>query len=423
MSTVIPKISVVIPAYNQARFLSDAIQSVLVQTYRDFEIIVVDDGSTDDTAVVAQQIGSAIRYFYQDNRGLAGARNTGIRQSQSEYVALLDCDDQWLPSFLETMMFLVEQNPDAAAYYCGWRYMDVAGCDLPQAPNSLVIPPEQLYQVLLRANFIVPSAVILHRSKIVQIGLFDETLRQIEDWDLWIRLLRNGYPIVGSPKWLLRYRLHGSSLSDSVIKMQRTLQAVVEKHFGEDDRQWEKWSWEKRRAFGGVYRYNALTSVLRQNDWQRCAEYLRQAFQVDPTLAADLDLFYELALGTQPLGYRGVFETLDFESNTRNLLESMQVVFLTHPMSKKLEEKRSEAYGYAYLALGLVAYGCRRMSESRYYLLKSVCAYPLLIYHPQISLKLLKSFLGARLLDTLKERLVDSTAIMYRLASSLLSRK
>ena len=94
-------VSVIIPAYNQARFLGEAIKSVLSQTYHNFEIIVVDDGSTDDTPLVASQFAGRINYFRQENQGLASSRNTGIRNSSGHFIALLDSDDQWLPNYLE----------------------------------------------------------------------------------------------------------------------------------------------------------------------------------------------------------------------------------------------------------------------------------------------------------------------------------
>ena len=104
MENSTPRVSVVIPAYNQAKYLGDAIQSVLSQTYRDFEIIVVDDGSTDDTPLVVSQLGGNLHYIRQTNQGLAGARNTGIRNAKGSYIALLDSDDIWLPEFLQKIL-------------------------------------------------------------------------------------------------------------------------------------------------------------------------------------------------------------------------------------------------------------------------------------------------------------------------------
>ena len=157
MTATLPRVSVVIPAFNQARFLPAAIDSALAQTYRDREIIVVDDGSTDETPDVARRYGDALRYVRQANKGLAGARNTGIERARGEFVALLDSDDVWLPGFLEHMMAVAEAQPRAAVYFGAWRYIDASGNPLPEPPHAHVVPPAKL---LPRA-----SAGQLHRPE------------------------------------------------------------------------------------------------------------------------------------------------------------------------------------------------------------------------------------------------------------------
>jgi glycosyltransferase involved in cell wall biosynthesis len=116
-----PRVSVVIPNYNHTRFITGAIQSVLNQTYRSFEVIVVDDGSTDNSREVVASFGSQVRYIWQENQGLAGARNTGIRAARGQLIGLLDADDQWLPDFLEKMVALADELRrwmKPVAFYC-----------------------------------------------------------------------------------------------------------------------------------------------------------------------------------------------------------------------------------------------------------------------------------------------------------------
>ena len=392
-----PYVSVVIPAYNQAQFLTDALQSVLAQTYGNYEIIVVDDGSTDNTSTVAKQFGDNIRYIYQENRGLAGARNTGIRHAKGQYIALLDSDDMWLPSFLERMMKLAQQNPDGAVFFCGARYMDADGNNLPQSVHMKLNLAHSMYETLAQANFLIPSTIVMQKSVVVEAGLFDQSLRSCEDWDLWLRLAPE-HNFVGIADNLVRYRVHGSSLSTDPSGMQGAAKAVIEKHFGPDDGKWQHWSQEKRKAYGGLYSYHAWTSVLRQNDWDKCAQYIRQALLADPTIAENPDIFYELALGTQPPGYRGISsEHLALETNAKNLEKTLANVFAKNT-DLELLSLRQRTYGTAYYAVGLLAYHNFLLRLARSYLWRALITWPQLGKQRQMWITLTKSMLGSRLL-------------------------
>jgi glycosyltransferase involved in cell wall biosynthesis len=399
-----PRVSFITPNYNHTRYISAAIDSVLDQTYRSFEIIVVDDGSTDNSREVVAGFGDQVRYIWQENQGLGGARNTGIRASQSELIGLLDADDQWLPTFLETMVALADQHSQAAVYYCCARGMDIEGHDLPQVFGGPVGSPDILYRTLLRANFLIPSTILMRRSSVMKAGMFEQTLRSIhgcEDWDLWLRIAPD-YDFVGTPECLVRYRLHGSTFSADPDRMQQAVRAVTEKHFGPDDGRSPTWSQEKRRAYGGVYRYHLLTSVQRQEDWDAGALYLRQALRADPTLAVDLNLFYDLALGSQPPGQRGTPYQLNLEENANHISSLLSDVFGSSAASE-LESVRRQTYGTAHYALGLVAYNAGQISPSRRFLLKA------LYYRPELSRdglamgNLVKSLINRSLLERIRK--------------------
>jgi glycosyltransferase involved in cell wall biosynthesis len=361
-----PSVSIIIPAYNQAHFLAEAIDSALAQTARDFEVIVVDDGSTDETAAIIQAYADQVSAIWQENQGLAGARNTGIRAARGHFVALLDSDDAWLPTYLENMLAVATKRPEAAVYYCGVSYMDTAGQETPQPGSNLVVPPGEMYQTLLRANFLVPSTILMRREAVSSVGLFDPAFRRLQDWELWLRMLRQGYTFAGLPDRLVRYRLHDSSLSTNPADGQQAAMALAVKHFGPDDGQPVGWTADKRRMFGGVYRYYALTtSLIRSADWQACAHYLGQAFLIDPTLTDDIPLFYELALSTQPLGKRGTAIQLDLEKNERRIAQLLAHVFRQNSPDRATLQRR--AYGAAYYALGLVAYHMGVTAAARNY--------------------------------------------------------
>ncbi len=404
-------ISVIIPNFNNGHYLGNAIQSVLSQTYNNFEIIVIDDGSTDNSRQVVGSFGNKVRYIWQENKGLAGARNTGILAAQGELVGLLDADDEWLPGYLENMLLLAHRFPNAAVYYCSAQGIDAEGNELPQIFGGPTRQPEGLYQTLLRANFLIPSTILMRRSIILDVGLFDRSLRSCEDWDLWLRILPS-HEIVGTNECLVRYRIHGNSLSTNPANMQNAVRLVIEKHFGVDDGKLDTWSQNKRRAYGGVYRYHVLTSIQRQSDWQAGAVYLQRALLTDSTLAVDIDLFYELAFGTQPSGYRGTTHYLDLEQTAKLVLNMLDSVFnaidpIQHPLQKK-------AFGTANYAIGLVAYNTGNRNLSRSFLSKALFFRPDLWLDRRVIGNLIKSFLSMSLITSIK-KVVSNIPILSRL--------
>ncbi len=366
-----PVISIIMPAYNVERYIDQAIDSVLSQSDRDWELVIVDDGSTDGTAdVVGRYQDARISVIRQQNQGLAGARNTGILAARGELVALLDSDDRWRPRFLEMMRRLAAERPDAAVYYCRARGIDADGAELPQVFGGSPTSSDRLYDTLVRANFLIPSTIVCRRSAILRAGLFDRSLRSCEDWDLWLRMLP-GHTFAGTVECLTEYRVHGGTLSTNPHGMQSASRAVVEKHFGSDDGREATWQSVKRRAYGGLYRYYVLTSVQRQGDWKAAADYLLRAVQVDPSLSVDIDLFYDLALGSQPVGFRGSAHHLDLDASGVRIEQLVQRAFEL-PGAEVVASLRGVTSGTAYYALGLVSYLGERRFQSRRYLIKAL---------------------------------------------------
>jgi len=193
---------------------------------------------------------------------------------------------------------------------------------------------------------------------------------------------------------LVRYRLHGNSLSGNVVGMKRAYRRVVEKHFGVETDPPESWSMAKRRAYGGAYRYFALITIQRENDWNASAAQIQRALEIDPTLATDLDLFYELALGNQPAGYRGSARNLNISDNVVLVQAVLDQVFNT-AQSPELRSIRRKAYATAYHALGLVAYNSGEMALARRLLMRSLQFEPGRCRNLTLSGNLLKSFVGA----------------------------
>ena len=411
--TQTPKFSVVIPAYNQAGFLAQAVESVLAQTFRDFEIIVVDDGSTDDTPAVASGFGEKIRYIRQENRGLAGARNSGLRAAQGEYVGLLDSDDIWLPGYIEQMMKLAEQNPATAVFTCVARCIAADGQSLPQVMGYHPRAQANSFELILRSNYIIPSTACLQREKALQIGLFDGTLPSgCEDWDLWLRYLAQGETIHSIPDALVLYRIHGSSLSASTGRMQLSKRKVVEKHFGADDGQYAQWPALKRKAYAAYYRYEVITSVLWAGDWNH-ADAFRKACAIEPETARDQGFFYELALGSQPKGLRGTAQQIDLAGNAARVARLLEDVFGA-PGGEGLAQTRGPAFAAAYRALSLAAYNTRQYGLSRKFALQAARYNPRVALDRLLAGNFIKSLLGRRALDRLRSRRPQAQARLGR---------
>lgn len=207
-------VSVVIPAYNAERTLAAAIESVLGQTYRDLEIIVVDDGSADGTAGVAARFGEDVRCIRQKNAGAAAARNAGILAAQGDAIALLDADDLWLPEKLERQVAFLDAHPAVGAVQCGARFVD-------DALRTLEVRPcradrDALWEVLHFRNLpAFPSALVLRRSCLDQVRLFDTSLAILEDWDMAIKTARH-CGLASLPEPLVLYRVHRGNRSRDV---------------------------------------------------------------------------------------------------------------------------------------------------------------------------------------------------------------
>lgn len=196
-----PTVSVIVPAYNAAAFLRRAIDSVLGQTWRDVELIVVDDGSTDDTLQVLAGYGDGLRVLTQANAGPAAARNRGLRESHGEFVAFLDADDWWLPAKLERQVALMRSRPEVG--FCSTASRVVTHADAPTTDWPCCTADMPLLETLFVRSAAISgstSGVLARRTPLIEAGGFDESLRGFEDPDLWIRLsARVGYACIPEP--------------------------------------------------------------------------------------------------------------------------------------------------------------------------------------------------------------------------------
>ena len=204
------RVSVVVTCYNQAHFLADAIESVLAQTYKAFELIVVDDGSDDNTEEVAARY-AGVRAVRRNNGGLAAARNTGLSESRGDYVVFLDADDRLLPSALEAGLRRLDACPESAFAAGGHRMISFDGSVLWE--HTIGPEDDDLYCALLRRNFIAMHAAVLYQRFVFEaVGGFDPRPRGTEDYDMYLRIARR-YPIAWHREIVAEYRRHGSNMT------------------------------------------------------------------------------------------------------------------------------------------------------------------------------------------------------------------
>ena len=230
-----PTVDIILPAYNAAAFLPMALDSVVAQTFADWRILLVDDGSTDETAVIAlryaEQLGPKLHYIHQGNRGLPAARNTAIRHAEAEFLALLDADDVWLPQRLEASLRLFAGRPEIGLSYGLIEGIDSTGkvvgrfTERKQHPEGWIAP-----LIYMRTMDLPCPTVTFRRSCVEQIGLFDETLRATEDRDLWVRIAQR-FQVACVPEVIAQYRTSPQAMTTDPERMLRAQLQFVEKHF------------------------------------------------------------------------------------------------------------------------------------------------------------------------------------------------
>ncbi len=207
------EVSVVIPAYNAERFIATAINSALSQTYTPHEIIIVDDGSCDNTQAVIAQYGDKIKYIYQPNAGPAAARNLGVREAKGEWVAFLDSDDYWDKDHLEQLMKYADIQNEAVLLYSGKKWVDREGIPIQDFPLQTLFPSGWIFSDMFTENYISSTSVILvKRAIVLDVGGFNEELRIAEDYDLCLRIAAIA-PICGVPAYTVNYRRHDRNLT------------------------------------------------------------------------------------------------------------------------------------------------------------------------------------------------------------------
>ena len=225
-----PKVTIIIPAYNKADWTVKTVESVLAQTYSDIEIIVVDDGSTDSTRQALSAFGDKIRYIYKENGGACSARNLGIRLAQGEYIGFLDCDDLYLPQKVELSVKFLEEHPNAGFVHTDAYFINEHDTVTGQYKHSWARREGKIARQLILKNFICNSTILVRHKALQEAGYFDETIFTPADWDLWLRLAEVaevGYLNVP----LTKYRVVDNYTFNKLEMAEQEEAVVIEKFF------------------------------------------------------------------------------------------------------------------------------------------------------------------------------------------------
>jgi glycosyltransferase involved in cell wall biosynthesis len=222
-------VSAVIPAFNAGPFLADAIKSILSQTSGEVEVIVVDDGSKDNTGEIARSFGAPVVCLTQTNRGMAASRNAGIEMANGDWIGFLDADDTWFPNKLERQFAALARDSSRKVCYSKWQVVD---SNLQPLFEQGTAPGDSsIEDLLFRGNVVGSVCTGLVKSELLKgIGGFDPSLSHCADWDLWIRLARHT-EFAYVPEALVTYRQHGANLSRQVPTLEKDSLVVLDKAF------------------------------------------------------------------------------------------------------------------------------------------------------------------------------------------------
>lgn len=235
-----PKVSIVIASYNCGRFIRNALDSVLAQSYQDYEVIVVDDGSTDDSRVIVETIrlsfGGKLKYLYQENRGVAAARNAGLGIGRGEYIAFLDADDCWHPDRLRRHIDIFNLYPSVGVC-CSDFLININNerienhfrkwINIGSFPYNRPFRGAQAVSLLLQANFVGTDGITIRRNAVSSDLRFDARYRQAEDYDLWLRCaMKTNFYVIDEP--LHTYMVRGDSLTSNWLESEICSKTVLE---------------------------------------------------------------------------------------------------------------------------------------------------------------------------------------------------
>jgi len=365
-----PTVSVIIPCYNQGHYLPDALDSVLAQTYPDWEAIVVDDGSTDNTAAVVAGYAERdprMRYVHQDNAGPAAARNRGLSQGDSRFVCFLDADDWWDRGFLLAMTYALTETPLAPGVaFADWAYVDDAGSEIAQVcagPWS-----EGAFATLVKRNPLAIHCAMIRREALLGFGGVPAQVPALEDWEMWLRLAIAGYGFVHVAETLAFYRWRTSSRGKDPDRRRADRLATLDRLWRMADLPADVQAL-KQGSYSAAHA-DICVSLVSYRRVPEAAGELLSVLVCDPPASTLVDVFYRMAWACTDVN----LPAMPTNGNTLDMAAAETVVkeVVDHVCDNLDRPHASVVRSTAYQALAMVAYQQRRLRCSRSFWLRAL---------------------------------------------------
>jgi glycosyltransferase involved in cell wall biosynthesis len=388
-----PKVSVIIPTYNRAHLLPKAIGSVLAQTFGDFELIVVDDGSTDDTAAVVERLeDERVSYIWQENQERSAARNHGLRLSRGEYVTFLDADDRFFPDKLARQVRFLDKHPDVDMVMSGWVYEDETGTVIRK-----VAPWRRTGELDLRAWLFDQTthvaAMLIRREWLEKVGGFDVNFSVVEDTDLWFRLALAGFRTAWLEAYVFAQRVHSDNTMYDGARMKRGRIALLDKVFVAEPELPARLGMSQEQTYALSY----LGSACLEYGVGRIEEAqldLVRAVELDPDLLED---------GGKPVVQAIIGWVL--HPMIGDPIAYVRRAFANFPERLSVLRKHQDwAIGKAWAALAFDAHKMQDVARVRRTALRAIVADPSWLLNRGIVSILLESVVGGRVMALIRRR-------------------
>jgi len=359
-----PLVSVVTPTYNRSRLLRLAIESVLAQTYPAIEIIVVDDGSSDDTPAVAESFAGRITYIRQTNQGGAAARNAGLKLARGAYINVLDDDDLMLPTKIERQVEVLEQRPEIGLVHCGYYMVDRDGRKL----EKISFLPDGRLEELIVLNPIWSGAPLMRRECVERVGGYRPLV--VEDWDLWLRISLAGYTFACVQEPLGAYRMTPGSIMSNVARVERDAMAMLDDLFANPALPPTAQA-RRNDAYGTTYLWLSWR-YYDSAQWDAAQRCLEQTLRFIPQLKSDERFLVNLLV-------EGAFG-----ANIADPLRFMDGMLAHLPPSvRHLERYTAQMRAQTHLEVALRLYGRGAIAEAQEHLRRALALQPALLEQPE----------------------------------------
>jgi glycosyltransferase involved in cell wall biosynthesis len=368
-------VSIIIPTYNRAQLLRLTVESVLAQTYPALEIIVVDDGSTDDTPAVMAQYAGRVIYLRQANQGEAAARNRGIRTASGEYLTFLDHDDLFLPTKIERQVEVMDARPKVGLVHCGYYHIDENGDRLEKV---VFLPERDILKELVHVCFIWQGGPLVRRQCLERVGLFEEG-NWSADWDMWLRIALAGFEFACIQEPLGAYRIIPGSMMARIDKLEEASFQILDKIFA-DPRLPANVHLVKKQAYGNTHLWLSWR-YYGAGRWDDAQRNLTQAVACIPRLLEQPEGLLDSLCG-DALSVR-VNNPVKFVSDVLNHLP---------PGAAVLCQYRAYLLARVHLGLALRLYGTGKMEQAGAEIEAAIALDPLLLEHTDDFARLLCRF-------------------------------